>query len=250
MSGEPSARQAKPGDDTVSAHYQGERGKRYASTVQRCRALTGVLNTEKFTPFVRPSDTVLDFGCSSGELLISLDAAERIGIEVNAATRAEAVRAGIRVFESLHSVPDHSVDVVITNHVLEHVISPYSALLQLRRVLRTNGRLVVCVPADDWRNARHWKSGDPKHHLFAWTPLTLGNLLTEAGFDPAFVRMRQQAWPPKYEHLRRLPHPVWSAMCLAWAIARRSREVLALAIPNGAVDGTAGDDRSNEGSAG
>lgn len=220
-----------PDQEMVSPHYQGERGARYARTVQRQRSLAGVLNREKFAGFVRPEDTVLDFGCSSGELLASLDVAERIGIEVNAVTRDEAIRAGLRVLTSLHSIADQSVDVVISNHALEHVLSPHSALRDLRRVLRPAGRLVLCVPADDWRNARRWRSGDPDHHVFAWTPLTLGNLLTEAGFNPVFVRMRQRAWPPMYKHLHRLPHLAWEATCLAWAILRRRREILAVAEP-------------------
>jgi len=236
MTDEPTVRRVRSDEDAVSAHYLGERGARYASTVQRNRALAGVLNREKFAEFVRPSDTVLDFGCSSGELLLSLEATERIGVEVNAATRAEAVQAGLSVFESLHSVTDQSVNVAISNHVLEHVLSPYDVLRDLRRVLQPAGRLVLCVPADDWRNARHWRAVDPDHHVFAWTPLTLGNLLTEAGFDPVFVRMRQRAWPPKYEQLHRLPRPMWNAACFAWAIARRRREILAFAKP--AADAT------------
>ena len=243
MTDGPTVHPARSADDAVSAHYQGKRGERYASTVQRNRALSGVLNREKFAEFVRPSNTVLDFGCSSGELLVSLKAAERIGIEVNAATRAEAAKAGLRVFDSLHSVADQSVDMAISNHVLEHVLSPYGTLRELRRVLRPTGRLVLCVPADDWRNARRWQSGDSDHHVFAWTPLTLGNLLTEAGFAPVYVRMRQRAWPPKYELLHRLPRPIWDALCLAWAIARRRREVFALAAPVGGATPDQGDGR-------
>lgn len=231
MTDEPTLRPVSADEDAISAHYLGERGKRYASSVQRDRALAGVLNREKFAEFVSPSDTVLDFGCSSGELLLSLEAAERIGVEVNPATRAEAVRVGLGVFDSLHSVADQTVDVAISNHVLEHVLSPYGALRDLRRVLRPSGRLVLCVPADDWRNARQWRSGDANHHVFTWTPLTLGNLLNEAGFDPVFVRMRQRAWPPNYKLLHRLPRPLWDAACFAWAIARRRREILALAEP-------------------
>jgi len=243
MSDQPIVRPPKSDEDAVSAHYQGARGEHYANTVQRNRALSGILNREKFAEFVRPSDTVLDFGCSSGELLMSLEVTERIGVEVNAATRAEAVMAGLTVFESLHPVADQSVDVVVSNHVLEHVLSPYGALRDMRRVLRATGRLVLCVPADDWRNAPQWRPGDPDHHVFAWTPLTLGNLLTEARFDPVFVRMRQRAWPPKYKQLHRLPRPLWKAACVAWAIARRRREILALAEPAGDATPEPGDGR-------
>lgn len=220
-------------DDQVSDHYQGIGGESYARSIQRNRALEGVINREKFAAFVRPGDTVLDFGCSSGALLVSLDAAERIGIEVNETTRTEALEAGLTVFESLGSVGDQSVDAAISNHALEHVLSPYRVLRDLRRVLRPGGHLVLCVPADDWRNAPQWRPGDPNHHVFAWTPLTLGNLLIEAGFAPVSVTMRHRAWPRRYAELhRRLPRPIWEAVCLAWAIGRRRREILAVAVPS------------------
>lgn len=215
----------------VSAHYLGVRGEHYASTVQRSRSLGGVLNREKFAEFVQPTDTVLDFGCASGELLTALVAAQRIGVEVNPLTRTEALNAGLEVVGSLQLVASQSVDVAISNHALEHVLTPYQVLCELRRVLRPTGRLILCVPADDWRNSPTWQSGDSNHHVYAWTPLTLGNLLTEAGFEPVFVRMRHRAWPRKYEYLHRLPRPLWEAACFIWAVARRRREILGVAVP-------------------
>jgi SAM-dependent methyltransferase len=233
-----SPHQASPRKASASACYQGQHGQDYAATVQRNRAAEGVINRDKFAKFVRPTDTVLDFGCASGSLLLALPAAERIGIEVNPVTRGEAERAGVQVHESLGSVPGESVDVAISNHALEHVLAPHDVLVELRRVLRPTGRLVICLPADDWRNARRWGPGDPNHHLFAWTPLTFGNLLTEAGFRPVSVRMRHRAWPRHYVKLhRRLPRPVWEAVCLAWAIGRRRREIIALAVPQAPTGG-------------
>ncbi len=232
MTGNPTTPRADPESVAVSEHYQGERGEQYAGTVQRHRAVEGAINLDKFARYVQPNDVVLDFGCASGELLLALAAAERIGIEVNPATRAEAERAGLRVHESLGSVQSQSIDVAISNHALEHVLSPYDTLVELRRVLRSAGRLAICVPADDWRNAPSWRAGDPNHHVFAWTPLTLGNLLTEAGFDPIDVRMRHRAWPRGYAQLhRRLPRVVWEAVCLAWSFGRRRREIIAVAVP-------------------
>lgn len=240
MSDESSADHSSPEKVAASTHYQGRRGQQYAATVQRNRAAEGVINSDKFASYVRPTDTVLDFGCASGSLLLALDAAERIGIEVNPVTRAEAKRAGVQAHESLSSVRDDSIDVAISNHALEHVLNPYDALVELRRVLRSTGWLVICVPADDWRNSRRWRPGDPNHHLFAWTPLTLGNLLTETGFGPLSVRMRHRAWPRGYVPLhRRLPRPIWEAVCLIWAICRRRREIIAVAAPGRPTSGHA-----------
>ena len=233
MAHDPTARRRRPENVPVSGHYQGERGKQYAESVQRNRAAEGAINRDKFAKYVDPGDTVLDFGCANGGLLLALPASERIGIEVNAATRVEAQHAGLQVHESLSSVQDRSVDVAITNHALEHVLAPYDALVELRRVLRSTGRLVVCVPADDWRNAPKWRPGDPNHHVYAWTPLTLGNFLVEAGFAPVSVRIRHRAWPRRYVQLNCcLPRPIWEAVCFIWAFGRRRREIMAVAVPD------------------
>jgi SAM-dependent methyltransferase len=214
----------------VASRYLGSAGRHYAATVQRHRAESGRLNRDKFAPLVRCTDSVLDFGCASGALLLALDVAERLGVEVNEQTRREAAAAGVLVFDSVAFIPEDRVDVVISNHALEHVLSPYAVLRSLRRVLRPEGRLVLCVPADDWRNEPRWRPDDANHHVFAWTPLTLGNLLQEAGFDPVSVRMCHRAWPPMYWRLSRLPRPIWETLCFGWATLRRRREILAVAV--------------------
>ncbi len=216
----------------VSTHYVGDMGARYARTVQRHRRLEGALNRDKFARYVGSSDRVLDFGCAGGDLLLALEPGERIGIEVNPITRSEAEQAGINVSASLATIADESIDVVVSNHVLEHVLSPHEALRGLRRVLRPHGRLVICVPADDWRNDSTWQPGDSNNHVFAWTPLTLGNLLVEAGFRPESVAMRHRAWPRYYVRLHSLlPSWAWEALCYVWAVIRRRREILAVAVP-------------------
>jgi len=230
MTTDRSDRDPDPRSQPVSTHYRGEQGQYYARTVQRNRAAEGLINKDKFAPFLRPDDVVLDFGCASGDLLLALAVAEKVGVEVNPATRAEAQAAGLQVYESLRSVSDQSVDVVISNHALEHVLSPYEVLVDLARVLRPTGRLIICVPADDWRNAAQWRPGDPNNHVYAWTPLTLGNLLTEARFTPLAVTMRHRAWPRGYVKLHRhLPRLLWDALCMVWAIGRRRREIMAIA---------------------
>ena len=49
-------------------------------------------------------------------------------------------------------VPSQTIDVVISNHALEHTLSPFDELVELRRVLRSGRRLeVLWLPLDDWR---------------------------------------------------------------------------------------------------
>jgi SAM-dependent methyltransferase len=48
------------------------------------------------------------------------------------------------------ALPDNSVDVVIANHVLEHV-DDKAALSEVHRILKPDGRLIVSVPiVDGW----------------------------------------------------------------------------------------------------
>lgn len=214
----------------ASQHYQGERGRAYLDWQATGGDLRGQLNRFKFVHYIRSEDTVLDFGCSDGALLAALPGAHKIGVEINPLALARATVRGFVGYPSLADVADTAVDLIISNHALEHVPNPYGALLEMRRVLKPDGRLVLCVPADDWRHAPRWTPGDINHHLYAWTPLTLGNLLQEAGFQVTSVTLLSHAWPPRYPWLFRvLPRPLFDLACRVWSVVRRQRQILAIA---------------------
>ena len=78
---------------------------------------------------------------------------------------------------SLREVETASVDVIISNHALEHCREPFGELVEMRRVLRPNGQVVLILPLDDWRRSRNFRVNDINHHLFAWTPLLIGTWL-------------------------------------------------------------------------
>src|SRR4029450_8428444 len=120
-----------------------------------------------FKPYVRPTDVLLDFGCAGGNLLAGLPAARRIGVEINDLARAAAIeRFGIEAYRTLAEVEPGIVDVVITNHTLEHLASPYEALLQIRPTLKPGGKLVIIVPIDDWRGQKRGGAGGSNPPLF------------------------------------------------------------------------------------
>ncbi len=48
--------------------------------------------------------------------------------------------------DGLSDVADASYDVVVASHVIEHLANPLKALVELQRVLRPGGRLVLIVP--------------------------------------------------------------------------------------------------------
>src|SRR5688572_26026468 len=79
----------------------------------------GKANLFLFEEHVQTSDTVVDFGCGGGFLLNNLNCREKIGIELNVVARDYCQKAhGIKCYESLDSIDDGSVDLVISSHCL------------------------------------------------------------------------------------------------------------------------------------
>jgi len=216
----------------TSPHYAGESGERYFSWQAQSGGVAGILNARKFAPYVGPELVVLDFGCGGGYLLKHLACARKIGIEVNPAARRAAHANGIEVYESLHELDDEVVDVIISNHALEHVPFPIEVLRQAKAKLKASGTLVIVVPIDDWRTQRVFKATDINHHLQTWTPQLFGNMLVEAGFHPnAFsIRILHHAWLPSYYGpSKTLPRPVFDCLCCLTSIALRRRQLIAVA---------------------
>lgn len=179
------------------ADYHSRRAAGRSAAEQQVRAVY-------FDGVTTASDVVLDFGCATGGILSSLPAAMRIGVEVSETSSAEARKVLDRVVTDLDEIEDASIDVAISFHALEHVPNPQAVLLGLRRVLRPSGRLRLIVPYENVllnRHHRQWSAGDPDQHLFAWTPMALGNLLSVSGFRVEQAKCTHWARPGKLGRL-------------------------------------------------
>lgn len=221
---------AHAGAGRAGRHYRGDLGARYLGYQRGIARLGAELNRWKFEPHVGPDDAVVDFGCGTGGLLAALEAGSKVGVEVSDAARAEARALGLDVVATTVELPESSADVVVSNHALEHTLAPLDELRELRRVLRPGGRVVLWLPLDDWRAQRRPRADDPDHHLYAWTPKLLANLLAEAGFERIECRVVTRAWPPRAPLLHRLlPRPLFEALGVLWAVVRRRRQLAAVA---------------------
>jgi SAM-dependent methyltransferase len=188
-----------------------------------------------FKPYVRDHDDVLEFGCGGGYLLQKLDSRMKVGIDINPAARAEAASLGLQVYESLDEIGDQRFSRIVTSHALEHVLNPHETLVRLRRLLKPDGLLVWLSPMDDWRrrNQRRWKPNDSDMHLYAWTPLLIGNLLDSAGYEPRSISIVTHAFPPLAigKRLWNVSPLLFRTAARIWAIARKQRQILAVATP-------------------
>jgi len=152
---------------------------------------------------VRPGERVLDLGCGAGRFVAALAAAgaDPVGVEIAEGAleraRANAPGADLRRLHDDGTLPlgHGEVDLVWCSEVLEHVPDTGLALLEVRRVLRRGGRLLLTVPFHGRVQAaliglvgfeRHF---DPAgQHLRFYTARSLRRVLAAAGFEDVDVR--------------------------------------------------------------
>jgi len=167
-------------------YYTGEKGQEYYDMrAQRRDEFLQKRRAEHFQSYINETDTVLDFGCGTGGILHHLKCAKKIGIEVNAPSVAEAKARGLEIHEELSAIADQSIDVVISYHAIEHVLSPSHHITEINRVLKSGGKAILIVPSENPASAHFatWNKDDPDHHIHSWTPLSFGNLIAQCGFD-------------------------------------------------------------------
>jgi arsenite methyltransferase len=139
-----------------AAEFLGYDPAELAALPPECAAsLAGVGNPHSIAP-IHPGERVLDIGCGAGmDLLLAArkvgPAGCAIGVEMTPAMRelalAGAARAGLANVEvrladaTTLPLPDASVDVVISNGVLNLVPEKAQAFAEIVRVLRPGGRL-------------------------------------------------------------------------------------------------------------
>jgi len=102
--------------------------------------------------FGRPG-TLVEIGAAAGFLLDEARQSgwEVHGVEVSGAMISEAEeRFGLKVVDDLSrlDLAAASVDVVLANQVVEHLVNPLETLIAAHELLRPGGRLVVETPVD------------------------------------------------------------------------------------------------------
>jgi SAM-dependent methyltransferase len=181
----------------------------------------GWANKMKFAPHISARDTVVDFGCGGGFLLKNIDCARKIGVEINDTARRFATETnGIKAVKFVDDLDDTIADVIISEHALEHCVSPHQQIVSLRRKLKAGGLIVLVVPSEG--NSLKWVPGDVNNHLFTWNPMTLGNLFTSAGYEVLSVQALYQRWPPGFRTIAKLGWGVFNLTSRLYGSVRRA----------------------------
>jgi SAM-dependent methyltransferase len=167
-------------------HYRGETGQRYQQEKRGIpeKAIPWVakLRAEKFQPFIKPTDVVVELGVGQGWNLAHLRCAKRIGTDLEDFLPADLKADRVEFVRDSASIRDETADAVICHHVLEHLENPPDMLREAKRILKHGGYLLLYVPFEKERRYRRFDPNEPNHHLYSWNVQTLSNLISSQGF--------------------------------------------------------------------
>ena len=136
---------------------------------------------------------ILDIGCGLGLFLYLAKKRgwEANGIEVSKFASNFAnnkLKLNVINSDNLDTFQDNFFDVIVVNHVLEHIENPLVILKQIKKKLNINGFLFIGVPNIEGLFPRfqkeNWPSLQPLAHIYQFTPKTLKLLLQKIGFEP------------------------------------------------------------------
>jgi len=156
-----------------------EQGKRLAE----CREELAYINS-------LPPGKVLDVGCGLGFLLAGIDPRwEKHGVEISEYAAEQAQNYGTVLCGVLAGAkhPNDYFDVVLWHHVIEHLENPVEELLEIKRILKPGGKLILGTPNFGCELAK--RAGDnfrllhDKTHVSLFTAESVQAMLRDAFFE-------------------------------------------------------------------
>ena len=89
-------------------------------------------------------------------------------------------------------------DVVILNHVLEHIQKPVQFLSDCRKLLRKDGILYIGAPCyTGWTaiaEGKKWNNYYVDQHIWQWTPITIKQIIEKAGLSIINIHCRKNTY--------------------------------------------------------
>ena len=164
----------------------------------------------------RPDLHVLDFGCGNGGLLTRLrdrGLCHLYGFDFDPKAREAARAQGFRVFDRLDEALAHTpaFDVIVLNHVLEHLDDPESVLRTLMGSLAGGGEIRLRTPNAASLLSRlfgdAWRGYETPRHLHLFNPHSIRRLADRLPGVTALVRTENGLLPGIFHES--FTHPRW-----------------------------------------
>lgn len=125
---------------------------------------------------------LLDIGAGTGDFLQEAKNQNWncTGIEPSEKAKSIAITKGVSFAADLASLENHSFDVITMWHVLEHVPDLEKQILELKRLLKPSGTIIIAVPNYKSFDAQHygkfWAAYDVPRHLWHFSKIAIEKL--------------------------------------------------------------------------
>jgi SAM-dependent methyltransferase len=149
----------------------------------------------------------LDFGMGWGEwaLMAKAFGCESAGTELSLERVEFAKSNGIKAI-IWEEIPEHRFDFINTEQVFEHIPQPLQTLKHLRKALKPEGMLKICVPPTgdigrrlkvmDWKSPKGSRNSlnavAPLEHINCFKKKSLLKMAAEAEMEEVFIPVLQQ----------------------------------------------------------
>lgn len=128
--------------------------------------------------------TLLDIGCGTGDFLVEAKKSgwATTGYEPNEHAFAKAKAKGITLVKKLSELETHTFDVITLWHVLEHIPNLEEQIVELNRLLKPGGKLIVAVPNYKSYDAvyykEYWAAFDVPRHLWHFSQSSIPRIFS------------------------------------------------------------------------
>src|SRR5947207_11761964 len=190
-----------PGIDTMGKYYKSENYISHTNTskglINRLYQIIRKKTLKQKRKLVskiagKKQGEILDVGSGIGAFVNEMkqNGWQVMGLEPDAGARKiakEIFNCGLRDTPELFHLPENFFDVITLWHVLEHVHDLQNFLNQLKKILKSNGQIIIAVPNYTSLDASvykaYWAAYDVPRHLYHFSPLAMEFLMKKTGME-------------------------------------------------------------------
>lgn len=140
---------------------------------------------------------VLDFGCGSGSFLkqVKVLGGNAFGTEFDGGPLVKLKEIFgekyIKNDKELFNLEDNFFDIIVMNHVIEHLDNPLEVISNLHRILNNGGIIVVATPNNTSLGhllfGKRWRGLEPPRHRFIFSKKSLIKIFSLNNFSVSRV---------------------------------------------------------------
>lgn len=160
---------------------------------QKLQAISRKKIAKKIALSFPTAASILEIGCSTGLLLEAIGNYgnyKLFGVEYKIEAANEANKRGIKTWNGTFEdapIPNEAMDLIILQHVIEHVFNPIEIMHKIFTSLKPGGKVIGELPnIDSWDASffgKYWGGGHAPRHIWFFTPKTLKKMLEHSGFE-------------------------------------------------------------------